>query len=241
METPHIILEARRVSCSRSANAGPLAPVREVSLAIRAGTLTLLAGDGQGGENLLLRLFGLLESPDAGEILYRGSATTALSGEHRAELRNQRFGFVFPEPFLLPSFSVVENVAMPLFKISAVGADEARKRTEAALEFVGVESVGNAPIGGLTPAQEQRVSLARALVNQPEILIVENADVKMEAGEAAAFIDLVRRANAEFGTTVILTARARGALKSACRVVELVGGVIVRDSENAIGTGGAAA
>jgi lipoprotein-releasing system ATP-binding protein len=233
-----IILEARGVSCSRAANAGPLAPVRDVSLSIRAGTLTLLAGDGQGGENLLLRLLGLLETPDAGEILFRGGATAGLSGEARAELRNQRFGFLFAEPFLLPSFSVVENVAMPLFKISGVGAEEARKRTEAMLEFAGMADLGDELVGGLAHAQQQRVSLARALVNEPEVLIVENADAELDGEEQPAFNELIRRANAEFGATTILTAADCGQLHFTGRVIELAGGAIVRDSQSAVESGG---
>lgn len=241
MENTGVILEARGVSCSRAANAGPLAPVRDISLSIRAGTLTLLSGDGQGGENLLLRLLGLLEAPDTGEIFFRGDGTAGLSDEARAELRNQRFGFLFAEPFLLPSFSVVENVAMPLFKISGVGAEEARKRTEAMLEFTGMENFGDAAIGALTPAQQQRVSLARALVNQPDILIIENADSEMDGEEVPAFMGLVRCANAEFGTTTVLTAADRGQLHFTGRVVELAGGAIVRDSQGAAESGGAPA
>ncbi len=239
MENSEFILEARGLFCSRATAAGPLASIRDVSLPIREGTVNLLAGDSRGGENLLLRLLGLLEPPDSGEILFRGNAASGLSEEDRAELRNRRYGFLFSEPFLLPSFSVVENIAMPLFKISAVGPDEARKRTEALLEFAGIENIGNCLIGRLPHALQQRVSLARALVNRPEILVVENADAGLDGEESPAFLELVRRANTEFGTTIILAVGERAVLKFPCRVVELAGGVIVRDSQNVVESGGA--
>lgn len=239
VENANIILEARAVSCSRASNAGPLAPVRDLSLAIHANTLNLLAGDEQSGGHLLLRLLGLLETPDEGEILFRGEGTRGLPQDARAELRNQRYGFLFAEPFLLPSFSVAENVAMPLFKISGVGADEAQQRTEAMLEFAGMGDFGNETIDRLTHAQQQRVSLARALVNQPEILIIENVDAAMSGAELSGFIELIHRAGAEFGTTGILTAGDRGLLNSTGRVIELAGGAILHDSQTAIENGGA--
>ncbi len=239
-ENANIILEARGVSCSRASDAGPLAPVCDLSLAIHEGTLNLLAGDEQGGGHLLLRLLGLLEMPDAGEILFRGEGTRVLPEDARAELRNQRYGFLFAEPFLLPSFSVVENVAMPLFKISGVGADEAQQRTEAMLEFAGMGDFGNETVDRLTHTRQLRVSLARALVNQPEILIIENVDASMSGAELSGFMELIHRTGAEFGTTTILTARDRGLLNSTGRVIELAGGAILRDTQTAVENGGAA-
>ena len=99
------------------------------------GRFHVLRGPDGCGKNLLLRWLGLLQPPEAGEVLVQGSATRALSEEARAELRTQRFGFVFAAPFLLTSFSVIENVAMPLFKVSQVTPEEARRRTEALLGF----------------------------------------------------------------------------------------------------------
>ncbi|HWB59477.1 MAG TPA: ATP-binding cassette domain-containing protein [Chthoniobacteraceae bacterium] len=241
MESTDIILEARGASCSRAANAGPLAAVRDVSLSLRTGSFTLLAGDGQGDAGLLLRLLGLLEVPDAGDVFFHGIGTMTLTEEDRAELRNQRYGFVFAEPFLLPSFTVVENVAMPLFKISNVDAEEARKRTETMLAFTGMESFGNSPVIALSHAQQQRVSLARALVNRPEILVVENMDAGLAGEELLSFFELVRRANGTFGTTTLFTAKEPAALKFTGRVVELSGGAIVRDRRSAVETGGAPA
>ena len=238
-ETNPIILDARAVNCSRASNGGPLAPVRDVSLSILENSLNLLPGNGRGGEGLLLRLLGLLEMPDRGEIFFRGAATSLLSEDMRADLRSQRFGYLFAEPFLLPSFTVVENVAMPLFKISGVGADEAQRRTHAMLEFAGMGNSGDSPVDRLTHAEQQRVSLARALVNQPEILIIENVDAGMAGAELAGFLDLIHRAGSEFGTTTILTARDRELLKLTGRVIELADGAIFHDSQAAVENGGA--
>lgn len=229
-ENTPILLEARAVSCAQSSNGEPHAQVRDVSLAIREGTMNVITGDIADGGNLLLRLLGLLDVPEEGEILLRGAATRGLAEEARTELRNRHYGFVFAEPFLLPAFSVVENVAMPLFKISGVGPDEAQLRTHAMLEFTGMMDCAHWVTNQLTFAQQQRTALARALVNRPEILVVENADAEVHGGDAEGFIALVRHACLEFGITAILTAKDAGILKPHGRIVEMAGGEITRDS-----------
>src|ERR1700722_13063538 len=105
MQNGNIILEARSVSCSKAPANEPLARLQKVSLSIHEKTLNLLSGDEMSGRGLLLRLLGLLDAPDEGEIYFHGEGTSGLAGEARAEIRNQRYGFLFAQPFLLPSFS----------------------------------------------------------------------------------------------------------------------------------------
>ncbi|MGB8354929.1 MAG: ATP-binding cassette domain-containing protein [Chthoniobacteraceae bacterium] len=241
MENGAIILEARGVSCAKAPANEPLARLQDVSLSIHAKTLNLLSGDEVSGRGLLLRLLGLLDAPDEGEIYFHGAGTRGLAEEARAEIRNQRYGFLFSQPFLLPSFSVIENVAMPLFKISGADAQEAQQRTEAMLEFAGMMDFAESPVEQLTFVQQQRVSLARALVNQPEILIVENMEAGIGGEELAHFIDDVQRVVAEFGMTAILTAGSGDAGKFSGRVIELEGGAVRKDSLMALKEGGAEA
>jgi ABC-type lipoprotein export system ATPase subunit len=232
-------MEVQGVSCSRTQGAGPLAPVNGVSLEIREKSLNLLSGDGHSGKGLLLLLLGLLEAPDRGEILFRGEGTRTLGEDARAALRSQRFGFVFAQPYLLPSFSVVENVAMPLFKISGVGADEAQRRTEAMLDFTGMGAFAEALVEQLTYAQQYRVSLARALVNEPEVLIMENLDAGMPPGLLSEFIGILRRAGEEFGTAAIFTTKEKDVPGFEGRVIELADGAVSRDSQPSLKEGGA--
>ena len=108
------VLEIRGVSCASG-----------IGLPVRAdfapGRFHVLVGEAGGDSSARLRVLGLLDVPESGEVVVEGVATRGLDEEARAELRAQRFGFVFAAPFLLASFSVIENVAMPLFKISQVG------------------------------------------------------------------------------------------------------------------------
>jgi ABC-type lipoprotein export system ATPase subunit len=214
--------------------------VRGVSLSVHEKSMTLLSGGSESGSNLFLRLLGLLETPEEGEIYFHGQPTSGLPAEARADLRNQRFGFVFAQPFLLPSFTVIENVAMPLFKISGVSASEAQQRTEAILAFTDLQHLGEAGMGVLSLADQHRVSLARALVNGPEILVVENIDAGLDGADLLSFGAMIQRASAEFGTTVVIAARAVELARFADRVVEFEGGAICRDSQPVAKEGGAA-
>ncbi len=197
-----------------------------VSADFAPGRFHLLSGESGG----LLRVLGLLDLPETGEVLVEGRATTALDEEARAELRAQRFGFVFAAPFLLTSFSVIENVAMPLFKISQVEPDEARRRTDRLLAFAEMSEAAESPIEDLTPRAQYHVALARGLANGPAVLFVENLDGALAGEDLASFAALLRRVPGELGATVMATASSAFPVEKGDRVLEFVRGVIVRDS-----------
>ena len=201
-----------------------------VSAGFAPGRFHVLVGD-EGGDSLaLLRVLGLLDLPESGEVLVEGRPTRELAEEVRAGLRAQRFGFVFAAPFLLTSFSVIENVAMPLFKISQVGSEEARRRTERLLAFADMSGAAESAIEDLTLRAQYCVAVARGLINEPSILVVENLDGALAGAELDSFAALLRRVPAELGTAVIATASSRFAVEKGDRVLEIAAGAIVRDS-----------
>lgn len=201
-----------------------------VSAGFSPGRFHLLLSDPVGEGNALLRVLGLLDLPESGEVFVEGRETRALDDDARAGLRAQRFGFVFAAPFLLTSFSVIENVAMPLFKISHVGSEEARARTERLLAFTEMAEAAEAEIEDLTPGAQFHVALARGLANEPSVLFVENLDGVLAGAELERFAALLRRVPAELGATVIATASPAFVAQKSDRVLELAGGVLVRDT-----------
>ena len=217
------VLEIRGVSCASGFGL-------PVSAEFAPGRFHVLVGDAGGDSQALLRVIGLLDLPESGEVFVGGRPTRTLDEDARASLRAQRFGFVFAAPFLLASFSVIENVAMPLFKISQVEPDEARRRTERLLAFTEMAEAAEAVIDDLTLCAQYHVAIARGLANEPAILVVENLDGALAGEELSRFAALLRRIPAEFGTTVIATASAAFAVKKKDRVLEFARGVIVRDS-----------
>ncbi len=190
-------LAADRVSCARFLRDEPSQLV-EVSAEFEPGRVHVVAGAVGSGKNLLLRVLGLLETPDAGDVLIDGSRTRGLDPARRADLRNRRFGFVFAAPFLLPSFTVVENVAMPLFRLTTLDAREAQRRADRVLGFAGMADRAQECVEELSLEEQHRVSLARALVNQPDFLLAEDPATELEG--------LLRMAADELGATVIITA-----------------------------------
>jgi lipoprotein-releasing system ATP-binding protein len=191
----------------------------------------VVLGEERSGKHVLLRVLGLFETPDTGDVILSGIPVRSLTAEAQADLRARRFGFVFAAPFLLSSFSVIENVAMPLFKVSHVSPEEARRRTEEILAFVGLGDVAEASVDDLSTDAQYRAALARGLVHEPPILLVEELDNALAGDELCLFTDLLRRASGEFGATVVATASPALARKPSDRILEIAGGLIQRDSE----------
>jgi ABC-type lipoprotein export system ATPase subunit len=218
------IIELRAVSRSREESAG-CARVENVSLAVGRGEVVALTGESGCGKNLILRLLGLLEPPDSGDVLIEGEPTAQLTDDARIELRNRRCGYVFAAPFLLCAFNAAENVAMPIFKISQLTPEQARDRTERLLRFVGLNSA--TPYRELSPALQHRVSLARALANHPAAVFVEDLDTLLSTDDLPEFRALLHATARELGVTVIATARPALAPVDGERRLEIAGGRIV--------------
>jgi ABC-type lipoprotein export system ATPase subunit len=223
----HPPLELRGITCIRNEDA----PLREITLSFAAACFHVVLGEPRSGKHVLLRLLGLLESPDAGDVILSGIPVRSPTAESQADLRARRFGFVFAAPFLLSSFTVIENVAMPLFKVSQVSPEEARRRTEAILAFVGLGPFAEASVDDLSIDAQYRAALARGLVHEPPILLVEELDHTLAGDELCRFTDLLRRASGEFGVTVVATASPALACKPSDRIIEIAGGVVQRNSE----------
>ena len=197
-DSPQPVLELRDVTCAADGHA-----VRAVSLRFHAGGMYFIAGECAARRAALLRVLGLVDPPEGGDVLLETRNIGTLAGPDRDELRNQRCGFLFAAPFLLPAFSVVENVAMPLFKISHFTPEQARERTDLLLAFVGLTDEAQQSIDDITRLQQHSVSLARALANDPAILTVESFDAALGAEDSAAFSALLRQSCAHFGVAVI--------------------------------------
>ena len=206
---------------------GDVELLRGVSLAIEPARLTLLTGAGAG---TLLRVMGLLERADAGEVWFDAQGTSALDDAARLEIRNRSFGFLFAEPFLLDSFSVAENVAMPLFKISGLDLEEARVRTAKMLAFVGLGEAADECVGNLAILDHHKIALARALVNAPRVLIAEDAGLQLSGGDFAQATALLREAPRQFGVSVIATSPAGADVLMVDREVRVEDGAIAGDS-----------
>lgn len=200
-------LVVRNLCAQSPAINGKQEVVRNFSYNFRAGVCYRLIGSEQAERSLLLQLLGLQVMPDSGEVEVDGIPVSNLSFDDLSDLRNRKFGFLFSAPFLLPAFTVLENVAMPLFKIAQVAAPEAKIITEEIMNFVGVTHLADRPIGELSALEQVQTALARALVHHPRIFIAENLGSKLSLEATERLLGTIRQAAQRLGVAAILTTR----------------------------------
>lgn len=224
-------IELCGVSCVRNDDGRLEKRLEGLSVSFDPGSWSLILAEDAAESALLFRLLCLREQPDAGDILVGGIAANRLDEESRTHLRAQQFGFSFAAPFLLPSFSVIENIAMPLFRLTEIPTEEARSRAEAALEFVGLVGFENARPDELTAFEQHCVSLARALAAEPRVLLLEDIDSSFGADALSQISQLLKSAAEQLNLAAIGTASAKAQrFPGPDRFLYLSGGTFRSDS-----------
>jgi lipoprotein-releasing system ATP-binding protein len=198
-------LMVRNLSGQRANTGVRVEVIRDFSYQFRPGSFYELAGLEVSGKNLLLHLLGLLWPPKSGDIFVDGSRANGLDLDDLSYLRNRKYGFLFSAPFLLPAFTVLENVAMPLFKIAEIQAREAKVITEEILEMMGVSRLADASVEDLNSLDGMLAALARALVHHPRVLIAENVGHNLRENEANILLSMLQESGRRLGLTVIAT------------------------------------
>ena len=179
--------------------------LRGVSFTIREGEFVTIMGTSGSGKSTLLNTLGCLDTPTSGEYLLDGISVRTMSKPQRAVLRNRKIGFVFQSYNLLPKTTAVENVELPLMYNSSVSASERRRRAIEALQAVGLgdrlEHKSNQMSGG----QMQRVAIARALVNNPAVILADEATGNLDTRTYFEILVLFQKLHAEGRTIIFVT------------------------------------
>jgi len=175
--------------------AGELEVFRNINLTLREGELVALVGPSGAGKSSLLHMAGLLEAPSSGEVYINGTAASTLPDADRTRIRRDTIGFVYQAHHLLPEFSALENVVMPM-RIAGRPRAESGRDARHILTHLGLgERLTHRP-AQLSGGEQQRVAIARALANRPRILLADeptgNLDTRTSGGVFAALVDLVR-------------------------------------------------
>ncbi|MFG2497845.1 ABC transporter ATP-binding protein [Streptomyces sp. NPDC048441] len=203
---------------------GRLTALDDVGLDVPAGTLTAVVGPSGSGKSSLLAVAATLVTPDRGRVVVGGTETGALSAAERAELRRRRMGIVFQQPNLLPSLTALEQVEL-MARLDGRGrSGEARERAGKLLDTVGLTGLAHRRPHQLSGGQRQRVGIARALMNEPAVLLVDEPTSALDHERGGAVLELLGRLTREWGTATVLVTHDRSRLGVADRVVEMVDG-----------------
>ena len=205
--------------------------LRGVSFTITEGEFVTIMGTSGSGKSTLLNTLGCLDTPTSGEYLLDGISVRTMSKPPRAILRNRKIGFVFQSYNLLPKTTAVENVELPLMYNSGVSASERRRRAIEALQAVGLgerlEHKSNQMSGG----QMQRVAIARALVNNPAVILADEATGNLDTRTSFEILVLFQKLHAE-GRTIIFVTHNPEIAQYSSRNIVLRDGQVKEDSTN---------
>jgi lipoprotein-releasing system ATP-binding protein len=178
--------------------------LREVSLAVEPGTVSAIVGPSGCGKSTLLYLLGLLDRPDGGEIWIANENLAQAGDEKRTQVRNGHIGFVFQFHFLLPEFSALENVMLPMRKLARATPAQMTARAAQLLDAVGLGEKTRRLANQLSGGEQQRVAIARALANQPSIILADEPTGNLDAKNSGMVFDLLTRLARENGQAVLL-------------------------------------
>ncbi len=204
--------------------------VRGVSLSIERGEFTSIAGPSGAGKTTILNLVGCIDTPTAGTVTVDGQATGALKDRDLTNLRHAHFGFIFQSFNLVPVLNVYENVEFPLLlgRTSPDKADK-RRRVEELVEQVGLsDHIAHRP-NELSGGQRQRVAIARALVTRPAIVLADEPTANLDSKTSVQIIELMKRINAERGSTFIFSTHKPDIVALADHVIHLQDGLVVSE------------
>lgn len=168
----------------------PVTLVRDVSLKVERGSFTAIVGPSGCGKSSLLYLLGLIDRPSGGKLLISHRDVTPLNGDERAQLRLESIGFVFQFHFLLPEFTAMQNILLPMRKLGRLSRDAADARALQLLEWVGLrEKAGKTP-DRMSGGERQRVAIARALANDPAIILGDEPTGNLDSENSKRVVEI---------------------------------------------------
>lgn len=204
--------------------------LRGISFTIREGEFVTIMGASGSGKSTLLNILGCLDTPSDGEYLLDGISVKSMTKNERAKLRNLKIGFVFQTYNLLPRTTALENVELPLMYNSAVSAKQRREKAEHVLESVGLADRMHHMPNQMSGGQQQRVAIARALVNDPVIILADEATGNLDTRTSYEIMALFQQLNTLGRTIAFVTHEPDIALFSQ-RSIMLRDGRIIRDEK----------
>ena len=204
----------------------PITLVDNASLTVKRGEFTVITGPSGSGKSSLLYLLGLLDTPSSGRLWFSGVDTSSYDETKLADLRLSEIGFVFQFHFLLPEFTAIENVMLPMQRLGRLSNGELRERARELLITLGLEKELNKRPKQLSGGQSQRVAVARALANDPLLILADEPTGNLDSVSSMAVSDILRKLTDEHNRAVLAVTHDQNFAKLADTTISIVDGKI---------------
>ena len=201
----------------------------DINLSFEQGSFNSIIGQSGSGKSTILNIMGTLDKATSGEIIIDGKNVKNMSNNQLAALRNSTIGFVFQFHYLLPEFTALENVLMPYEIKHGKITKEIIKKAEDYLKLVGLEDVKNNLSTKLSGGQQQRTAIARALINNPKLILADEPTGNLDSDSTETIYELLRNINQEIGTTFIIITHDKRIAEKTDRIIEIKDGRINMD------------
>lgn len=221
----NVLLSAEGIRKSYKLGRKEVEVLSRVNLQVSRGEFLALRGASGAGKSTLLHLLGGLDSPNAGEIRFENQNLAKLSSRGLSKFRNEKVGFIFQAYHVLPELTALENVCLPA-RISRMDPREADARARQLLERVGLSNRADHKPVELSGGEQQRVALARGLINSPELILADEPTGNLDSHTGHGIIELLTSLQEERNTTLIIATHDAQIAERAPRVIELVDGQI---------------
>jgi lipoprotein-releasing system ATP-binding protein len=198
-------------------------------LSFERGSFNSIIGQSGSGKSTLLNILGTLDRPTDGDIIINGKNTKSLNANALSQLRNENLGFIFQFHYLLPEFTALENILMPVRILGKKIDKEVMARAEELIELVGLSKVKNNLATQMSGGQQQRTAIARALMNQASIILADEPTGNLDSDTTEQIYDLMRMINKKYQTTFIIITHDQSVAEKTDRIIEIKDGRILMD------------
>lgn len=201
--------------------------LNHVSLTVRQQEMVAIMGESGSGKSTMLNIIGVLDKPTSGNYWLSGTPVETLKGDELSMIRNKKIGFVFQSFFLLPKLTAIQNVMMPLM-YRGVSRSEARERSAAMLEKIGIPSLSHHRPNQMSGGQQQRVAIARALIGDPDVILADEPTGALDSKTSQEVMNLFKSLNEDDKKTIVIVTHDASVGKQCQRIIELGDGKIVK-------------